>query len=100
MKIVDNLAQMRGLVIFALNYATAVEMKSVMYAMVALVIFTSATFKIVLYCEKCLIQGRLLVYIYLYTNIKDYFFLFHLSSRMPYHYSYTISKPELLRLKK
>lgn len=75
MKIVDNLAQMRGLVIFALNYATAVEMKSVMYAMVALVIFTSATFKSVFYCEKCLIQGRLLVYIYIFTHILRIIFL-------------------------
>lgn len=75
MKIVDNLAQMRGLVIFALNYATAVEMKSVMYAMVALVIFTSATFKIVFYCEKCLIQGRLLVYTYIFTHILRIIFL-------------------------
>lgn len=43
-KTVNNLAHMRGLVIFALDDATAVEMKSVMDALVALVIFTSATF--------------------------------------------------------
>lgn len=35
-KTVNNLAQMRGLVIFVLNYATAVLMKYVMDALVAL----------------------------------------------------------------
>lgn len=57
-KTVNNLAQMIGLVIFVLDYATAVLMKYVMDALVALVIFTSATFEIMFYCHKHLIQDK------------------------------------------
>lgn len=60
-KTVNNLAQMRGLVIFVLDYATAVLMKYVMDALVALVIFT---FEIMFYCHKHLIQDKFIFLIF------------------------------------